>query len=104
LGTVTYKSVNTGETIYQMSLIASRDVVKAGTEPNASGATAVETQAPVLPPEIVTKQDNPYIWLWLIPVAGLIAFLVVRLLTVNKRKRKRFKHRQPHYSYKIRKK
>jgi D-alanyl-D-alanine carboxypeptidase (penicillin-binding protein 5/6) len=103
VGTVTYKSANTGEVIYQGPLIAARDVKKQGTEPNASGATAVETQTPVAPPDLTTTEDNPLIWLWLIPVAGLIVFLVIRLATVNKRKRKRFKHRQPHYSYKIRK-
>ena len=103
VGTVTYKSEKTGEIIYQGSLIASRDVARIGSEPNASGATAVETQPPVLPPEVVTPEQNPLIWLWLLLPAGLIVFLVIRLLTVNKRKRRRFKHRQPHYSYKIKK-
>ncbi len=103
LGTLTYKFTTTGETIYQCNLIASRDVVKAGTEPNSSGATAVETQTPVEPTQIKTPKDNSLVWLWLLLPAGLIAFLVIRVMNVNKRKRKRFKPRQPHYSYKIRK-
>jgi D-alanyl-D-alanine carboxypeptidase len=102
LGTVTYKSASTGEVIYQSSLIAPRDVIRAGTEPNASGATAVETQEPVAPIKIVTAKDSSLVWFWLLVPAALIAFLVFRLLTVNRRKHKRFKTRQPHYSYKIR--
>ena len=103
LGTVTYTSTNTGGVIYQGSLIAPRDVVEAGTEPNSSGATAVEKQTPVDPIELQTSKDSSLVWFWLLLPAGLIAFLVIRLMTVNKRKRKRFRPRQPHYSYKIRK-
>jgi D-alanyl-D-alanine carboxypeptidase (penicillin-binding protein 5/6) len=102
LGTVTYKSASTGEVFYQSSLIAPRDVIRAGTEPNASGATAVETQQPLAPIKIVTAKDSSLVWFWLLVPAALIAFLVFRLLTVNRRKHKRFKTRQPHYSYKIR--
>jgi len=104
LGTLTYKSVNTGEVVYQCELIASRDVVKAGTEPNSSGATAVETQTPVEPNAVVTPKSNTGVWLWLIPVAALIAFLVVRLATANRHKRRRFKPRQPRYSYRVKRK
>jgi len=99
LGTVTYKSTATGETIYQGSLIATRDVLQAGTEPDASGATAV-TVVPPINIEELKPNDNIYYWL-LIP-AALIVFLVVRLLTVTRRKRKRFNKRRPHYSYRIR--
>jgi hypothetical protein len=102
VGTVTYKSADTDEAIYSGNLIASRDVPKLGSEPNASGATAVETQTPV-PPKEVDPKENGSIWWWLLLPAGLVAFLVIRLLTVNQRKRKRFKHRQPHYSYRIKK-
>jgi D-alanyl-D-alanine carboxypeptidase len=99
LGTVTYKSTATGDIIYQGSLIATRDVLQAGTEPDASGATAV-TVVPPINIEELKPNDSIYYWL-LIPVA-LIVFLVVRLLTVTRRKRKRFKNRRPHYSYRIR--
>ena len=59
VGTVTYKSADTGEVIYQGPLLAARGVAKQGTTPNASGATAVETQAPVEPPDLknVTGQS-----------------------------------------------
>lgn len=101
LGTVTYRSKNTGEIIFSGNLIASRDVLETGTEPGASGNTAVATLPPTVPKEIVTRDDAGVFW-WLIVPGGLIAFLVFRLTTVNRRKRKRFnKKRRPHYSYKI---
>ena len=103
VGTVTYKSTSTGTVLYTGNLIASRDVPKLGSEPGASGATAVETQEPMLPEKVTNNKDGAGIWWWLLLPGALIAFLVVRLLTVNQRKRKRFKHRQPHYSYKIKK-
>lgn len=105
LGTVIYKSANTGKIIYQASLIASRDVPALGTEPNVSGNTPVDIQTPttVIPNKVVKDNGNLYIFI-LIGIAGaLIVFLVIRMLTANRRKHKRFKSRQPHYSYKIRK-
>ena len=101
LGTVTYSSAATGDEIYSGDLIASREILASGTEADASGGTAVATLPPTVPEEIVTKEDNASVWYWLLIPGGLIVFLVVRLLTVNKRKRKRFKSRRPHYSYKI---
>lgn len=103
VGTVTYKSASTGTVLYTGTLIASRDVLKLGSEPGASGETAVETQEPMLPETVTNNKDGSGIWWWLLLPGALIAFLVIRLLTVNQRKRKRFKHRQPHYSYKIKK-
>ena len=100
VGTVSYKSASTGTVLYQGNLIASRDVPKVGSDPDATGSSAVQTQTPVAPVEVV-KPDSSAVW-WLLLIPGvLIALLVVRLTTVNRRKRKRFKHRQPHYSYKI---
>lgn len=100
LGTVTYKSAVTSTVLYTGSLIASRDVPKLG--PGASGATTVETQKPE-PPGPIGQNEDGLIWWWLLVPGALIAFLVIRLLTVNQRKHRRFKHRQPHYSYKIKK-
>lgn len=99
LGTVTYRSEATDEIIYQGSLIATRDVLQAGAEPNASGGTAVNVM-PAVNIEEITKPDNN-VFYWLIIPVGLIVFLVVRLLTVTRRKRKRFNKRRPHYSYRI---
>ena len=103
LGTVQYKSKNTGEVVCSDNLVATRDVLQAGTEPNASGGTAVATQPPIIPEKLKTQRDNSGIWLWLLIPAGLIVFLVFRLFTVNRKKRKRYStRRKPQYSYKIR--
>ena len=99
VGTVVYKSAGTDTTLYSGSLIASRDIPVAGADSNVSGATAVGTQRPMLPEE-VTKKSNGSVWWWLLLPGALIALLVVGLLTVNRRRHKRFKHRQPHYKIK----
>jgi D-alanyl-D-alanine carboxypeptidase len=101
IGTVTYTCVETEDEIFSGDLIAPREVVASGMEPDASGNTAVATMPPVVPEEIVTSGDNMLVWIWLIIPAGLVVFLVIRLVTVNKRKRRRFKKRRPHYSYRI---
>ena len=101
LGTVTYTCVETDDEIYSGELIAPRDVVATGMEPDANGNTAVATMSPLVPEEIVTTEDNALVWIWVIIPAGLVVFLVIRLVTVNKRKRRRFKKRKPHYSYRI---
>ena len=98
LGTVTYKSKATGEVIYTGNLIASRDVLQAGAEPDANGGTAVTVAQPV---DIEKIKPNDGIYYWLIIPGALIVFLVVRLVTVQRRKRKRFNKRRPHYSYRI---
>ncbi len=103
LGTVTYKSKNTGETLYSGPLVATRDVLQAGTESNVNGDTAVTKLPPLIPEKISGKNDHSGIWLWLLVPAGLIGFLVFRLLTQNHKRRKRFAPRKkPQYSYKIR--
>ena len=99
LGTVTYRSEATGEPIYTGNLIATRDVLQAGAEPDASGGTAVTVVQPVNIEEI--KSSDGSIFYWLIIPGALIIFLVVRLLTVTRRKRKRFSKKRPHYSYRI---
>ena len=99
LGTVIYKSKATGETIYKGNLIASRDVAAAGSEADASGGTAVSVM-PAVNVEDLNKHDSD-IYYWLIIPGLLIALLVWRLLTVQRRKRKRFSKKRPHYSYRI---
>ena len=101
LGTVTYTCVETGEDIYSGNLLAPREVIASGMEPDASGSTAVETMPPIKPEILVTDEDNALVWIWLIIPIGLVAFLIIRLIMVNKRKRRRFKKRRPHYSYRI---
>ncbi|MDD5017736.1 MAG: D-alanyl-D-alanine carboxypeptidase [Eubacteriales bacterium] len=98
LGTVTYTNAETGEDIYSKDLIAPRDVYETGSE----GDTAVTTMTPVTPID-VGKNEGSYAWFLLIIPGGLIVFLVIRLLTANRKKRsRRFKHRKkPHYSYRI---
>ncbi len=103
LGSVTYKSEKTGETIYTGSLVASRDVLQAGTESSVKGGTAVATLPPTIPEQLIKKSDHSGIWLWLLIPVALIGFLVFRLLTVNRKRRKRYStRRKPQYSYKIR--
>ena len=101
LGAVTYTCAETQDILYSGDLIAPRDVIASGMEPDASGNTAVETMPPVAPGKLVRDKDNALAWIWLIIPIGLIVFLVIRLITVNKRKRRRFKKRRPHYSYRI---
>ncbi len=103
LGTVTYTSKNTGTTLYSGPLVATRDVLQAGTESNVQGGTAVTKMPPMIPEAISDKKDQGGIWLWLIIPVGLIGFLVFRLVTQNHKRRKRFApRRKPQYSYKIR--
>lgn len=103
LGTVTYKSEKTSEVIYSGSLVASRDVLQAGTESSVKGGTAVATLPPTIPEQLIKKSDHSGIWLWLLIPVALIGFLVFRLLTVNKKRRRRYSTRKkPQYSYKIR--
>ena len=103
LGSVAYKSKNTGETLYTGQLIATRDVLQAGTESNVNGDTAVTKLPPMIPEKISENNGHSGIWLWLLVPAGLIGFLVFRLLTQNRKRRKRFApRRKPQYSYKIR--
>lgn len=99
LGTVTYKSAATGDILYTGNLIATRDVQEAGAEPDASGGTAVSVM-PAVNIEDLNKHDGD-IFYWLIPPGILIAVLVWRLMTVQRRKRKRFSKKRPHYSYRI---
>ncbi len=103
LGSVTYKSKNTGETLYTGPLVATRDVLQAGTESNVNGDTAVTKLPPLIPEKISESNDHSGIWFWLLVPVGLIGFLVFRLLTQNHKRRKRFAPRKkPQYSYKIR--
>ncbi len=103
LGTVTYTSKNTGATLYSGPLVATRDVLQAGTESNVQGGTAVTKMPPMIPEAISDKKGQGGIWLWLLIPVGLIGFLVFRLLTQNHKRRKRFAPRKkPQYSYKIR--
>jgi len=103
LGTVTYKSAATGDVIYTGSLIASRDVLQAGMEANVNGDTAVTKLPPMIPEKISEKKDRSGVWIWLLIPAGLIGFLVFRLLTMNRKRRRRLApRRRPQYSYKIR--
>lgn len=102
LGTVTYKSKSTGEPLYTGPLVATRDVLQAGTESNVNGGTAVTTLPPTIPEQLIKKTDHSGIWLWLLIPTGLIAFLVFRLLTLNRKRRKRYTRKKPQYSYKIR--
>jgi len=99
LGTVTYRSKATGEELYTGALIASRDVREAGSEPNASGGTAVSVM-PAVSVEEISKHDDS-IYYWLIVPGVLIALLVWRLVTEQRRKRKRFGKKRPYYSYRI---
>ena len=99
LGTLEYVNSETSDVYYHGDLIAPRDVLESGSE----GDTPVVTVSPIL---IIDDggTGGGYAWFLLIIPGGLIAFLVIRLMSVNKRKRsRRFNRRRPHYSYKIKK-
>ena len=100
IGTVTYSSEATGETLYTENLIAPRDVLEAGSM-STDGQTAVETLQPTPPKKVVTESDNSAVWYFMIIPAGLIVFLVVRIATVRRGKTRFKKYRKPHYSYRI---
>ena len=72
---------------------------EAGSEPDASGGTAVSVM-PAVNVEEISKHDDS-IYYWLIVPGVLIALLVWRLVTEQRRKRKRFGKRRPYYSYRI---
>ncbi len=98
LGTVTYSSKATGEELFTDNLVAARNVFETG----SSGGTAVATMPPAAP-EKVEPEGSGGVWFWLLIPTALIAFLIIRVLTVR-RSKSRFKRRhKPHYSYKIKK-
>ena len=99
LGTVTYRCKATGEELYTGALVASRDVREAGSEPDASGGTAVSVM-PAVNVEEISKHDDS-IYYGLIVPGVLIGLLIWRLVTEQRRKRKRFGKRRPYYSYRI---
>jgi D-alanyl-D-alanine carboxypeptidase (penicillin-binding protein 5/6) len=98
LGSVVYSSKATGEQIYNCDLIASREIIEAGSSGSPNGDTAVTTLPPT-PPKKDPGEGSGGIWYWLIIPVALIAFLVFRLVTT--RRNKRFRKRRPHYSYRI---
>lgn len=99
LGTVTYRCKATGEELYTGTLVASRGVREAGSEPDASGGTAVSVM-PAVSVEEISKHDDS-IYYWLIVPGVLIALLIWRLVTEQRRKRKRYGKKRPYYSYRI---
>jgi serine-type D-Ala-D-Ala carboxypeptidase (penicillin-binding protein 5/6) len=100
LGEVTYKIKATGEEIYTQKLIAPRAVLEAGSL-SSDGQTPVTMMPVTSPSKVPTTSDNGFIYLFLIIPAGLIVFLVIRLMT-SRRGKMRFKKRhRPHYSYRI---
>ena len=103
VGTVTYKSFKTGVTIMNGYLVASRDVLDAGNSPGSVGDTAVVTMAPTAIESLEDNKDNSGLFILLVIPAGLIIFLVIRILSVKRKKRRKFRRNAPHYSYKIRK-
>lgn len=101
LGSVKYISVKTGDIIYEGSLVASRDVAEAGADIDDEGAPVV-TMTPK-PPDVIVPPKQKLVWMWVLIPVGLIAFIVVRLLTMKKSNRNRIsKRRKPQYSYRIR--
>jgi len=102
LGAVKYVSVNTGDVIYEGSLIATRDVYEAGADIGTEDQPVV-TMTPKPPDVIIPPREKGLVWMWALIPVGLIAFIVVRLLTMKKSGRRRMtKRRKPQYSYRIR--
>lgn len=101
LGTVEYKSTNTGTTLFSGNLVASRDVEKAGSGSGSIGDTAVMTMPPTAMEDLNKEKDNSGLVVLLVISGGLIAFLVIRIVTVKQKKRKKYRRKRPSYSYKI---
>ena len=101
VGTITYKSFKTGIVVMTGYLIASRDVLDAGNAPGSVGDSAVVTMAPTAMDSLEDDKDNSALLLLLIIPAGLIIFMALRLFSIKRKKRRKYKRRTPHYSYKI---
>lgn len=101
LGTVEYKSTNTGTTLFSGLLVASRDVAQAGSGSGSIGETAVMTMPPTAMEDLNKEKDNRGLIVLLVISGGLIAFLVIRIVTVKQKKRKKYRRKRPSYSYKI---
>lgn len=103
LGFVKYMSEKTKEVIYEGNLIAPRDVLEYGAVDEFDNEGPIITMTPKPPEEVVPSRDTGLIWIWAIIPGGLIAFVVIRLLTYKRNKRRRpAKRRKPQYSYRIR--
>lgn len=110
VGTVLYKSKKTGTVILSGNLVASRDVLDASGADADFGDTAVATMPPTVPEDIMMleqekrERNNNILLVLLVIPAGLVVFLVIRVISAKKHKRKRFtRRRKPRYSYKIKK-
>ncbi len=103
VGTVTYKSFKTGIVVMQGYLVAKRDVLDAGSSPGSVGDSAVMTMAPTAMESLEDDKDNSALLILLVIPAGLIIFLAIRLFSLKRKKRRKYRKRTPHYSYKIRK-
>ena len=103
VGTVTYKSFKTGIVIMQGYLVATRDVLDAGSAPGSVGDSAVMTMAPTAMESLEDDKNNSALLILLVIPAGLIIFLAIRLFSIKRKKRRKYRRRTPHYSYKIRK-
>ncbi|MBT7121973.1 MAG: D-alanyl-D-alanine carboxypeptidase [Clostridia bacterium] len=110
VGSVLYQSKTTGSVILSGNLVASRDVLDSSGGDGDFGDTAVATMPPTVAEEIQIQEQekkersNNILLILLVIPAGLVAFLVIRVISAKKHKRKRFtKRRKPRYSYKIRK-
>ena len=103
VGTVTFKSFKTGMVVMQGYLVATRDVLDAGSAPGSVGDSAVMTMAPTAMESLEDDRDNSALLILLVIPAGLIIFLAIRLFSMKRKKRRKYRRRTPHYSYKIRK-
>lgn len=110
VGTVMYKSVNTGAVLFSGNLVASRDVLDAGSQESDFGDTEVLEMPATVPEDFIAEREriklrnNNILYGLLILPAGLVVFLIIRVLSVKKHKRRRYtKKRKPRYSYKIKK-
>ena len=101
LGKVEYKSVNTDIIVFSGNLVASRDVLQAGSSSDSIGDTAVMTMPPTAMEDLNREKDNSGLVFLLIISGSLITFLVIRIVTVKQKKRRKYRRKKPSYSYKI---
>jgi len=98
-GTVTYKLND--QILYSCDLVATRDMDAVdGETPSASGgqSSPLSTQKKV--ELFAPEQASP--WWWMLLPAALILFIVIRVVTLKKKSRSRFKNKRKVYHYRIR--
>ena len=97
-GTVTFQY--NGNAIGSANLVASRDVAASGDEAAGASSSASSPLQTQQSKELFSgKSISPWWWLLVPAVLGIV--ILLRVMTVNKRQRSRFKNKRKVYNYRI---